>query len=550
MKQILHSYANGKTELIDVPCPCVKPGRVLVGTHVSLISAGTERMLTEFGSAGLLKKALRQPDKVRMVLDKIRTDGLLPTWEAVKSQLDKPVAMGYCNVGTVVEVGAGVTEFQVGDRVVSNGPHAEFVCVGKNLCAKVPDDVSDESAVFTVIGSIALEAIRLAEPTLGESFAVIGLGLVGLMAVQLLKAHGCRVIGFDYSRERVALAKTFGAEAVDLSTQRDPVAAARAFSRDRGIDGVLIAASTTSDAPIHQAAEMSRKRGRIVMLGVTGMQLSRADFYEKELSFQVSCSYGPGRYDAEYEEAGHDYPLPYVRWTEQRNFEAVLDRLAERQIDAEALISHRFELERADQAYALIGSSRPSLGVILRHCQKPQIHVSAVHHTVRRSDDAHRASADATGPGVGFIGAGDFATRVLIPAFRRGGARLAAVASERGVSAVHAARKFDIAESTTDPQTLIESPEVDVVVVATRHGSHADYVCRALEAGKHVFVEKPLALNREQLSRVVERYQNTRSHGSPLLMVGFNRRFAPHVRTIKSLLKDAVHPLAEALPWA
>src|SRR5512140_2191664 len=325
MIQILQSLKTGATEVAEVPCPATRCGQLLIRSSQTLVSAGTERMLVDFGKANLIDKARQQPDKVRMVLDKIRTDGLVPTLEAVFNKLDQPLPLGYCNVGTVLEAGAGVSGFAAGDRIVSNGKHAEVVSVPVNLCARVPDGVSDEEAAFTVLGAIALQGIRLVQPTLGETVVVTGLGLIGLMAVQLLRANGCRVLGLDFDPARMALAQSFGAQVVDLAAGQDPVAVAQAFSRGRGVDAVIITASTKSNEPVHQAALMCRKRGRIVRVGVTGLELSRADFYEKELSFQVSCSYGPGRYDPQYEEHGHDYPVPFVRWTEQRNFEAVLD---------------------------------------------------------------------------------------------------------------------------------------------------------------------------------------------------------------------------------
>ena len=366
MRQILQSLGNGQTELVDVPCPSVAHGQLLIQSRMSLVSAGTERMLVEFGKASLLEKARRQPEKVRQVLDKVKTDGILPTLAAVRSKLDQPIPLGYCNVGTVLEVGSGVDDFKPGDRVASNGPHAEIVCVPKNLCAKIPDSVTDEAAAFTVLGSIGLQGVRLAQPTLGEAFVVSGLGLIGLVTVQILKAHGCRVLGLDFSPARLALAEKLGAETFNLSAG-DPVPVAMQFSRGRGIDGVLITAATDSDEPVRQAAQMCRRRGRIVLVGVVGMKLSRADFYEKELSFQVSCSYGPGRYDADYEQGGIDYPVGFVRWTEQRNFEAMLDMMASGQIDPTSLVTHRFSIDEAVGAYELISSKQPSLGVLLEY---------------------------------------------------------------------------------------------------------------------------------------------------------------------------------------
>lgn len=544
MQQVVQSFRDGKTMVVDVPWPHLKPQHLLIGTRTSLISAGTERMLLEFGKAGLLKKAYGQPAQVRRVLEKIRTDGLLPTVEAVRSKLDHPISMGYSNVGTVLEVGDGVAGFEKGDRVVSNGPHAEVVAVGKNLCNKIPANVPDEMAAFTVVGAIALEGIRRAAPTLGESVAVIGLGLVGLLTVQLLRAHGCRVIGIDVNQDRIALARQFGAETVDLSRGADPVQAAVSFSRGSGVDAVLIAAATKSEQPLRQAALMSRKRGRIVLIGDVGTQISRSDFYKKELSFQVSCSYGPGRYDPQYEERGHDYPLPYVRWTEQRNFDAVLDMMSEGRIDVGPLISHRFSLPRAVDAYELLASSEPSLGILLGYAQSssrqnedsggPLVNLRVVGPTAVKTNET---------PSVGFIGAGNFASRVLIPAFQKAGARMHMVASTGGVSGWHAARKFEIPHVTTDAKQVIESADVDIVVVATRHDTHAGFVREALKAGKHVFVEKPLALNQRELDEIIGSYRSVQRTGwEAAVMVGFNRRFAPHVRTIAQMLEGFDEP--------
>src|SRR5215467_5801378 len=362
MRQILQDLRSGATLLEEIPAPRVRPGHLLIATTRTLVSSGTERMLVEFARAGLIEKARQQPDKVRMVLDKIRTDGLAATLQAVRSKLEQPLALGYCSVGHVMEVGAGAGGFALGDRVASNGRHADVVCVPQNLCARVPDAVDDDCAAFTVAGAIALQGVRLVAPTLGECVVVTGLGLIGLLTVQLLRAHGCRVLGLDFDSNKLMLAKRFGAEVVNLASGEDAIAAAATYSRGRGVDAVLITASTTSNEPVHQAAMMCRKRGRIVLVGVTGLELSRADFYEKELSFQVSCSYGPGRYDPSYEECGHDYPLGFVRWTEQRNFEAVLSMLADRRLDVMSLISHRLPFDQAVEAYTLLEEEATALG--------------------------------------------------------------------------------------------------------------------------------------------------------------------------------------------
>lgn len=500
--------------------------------------------MVEFGKANLLTKARQQPDKVRMVLDKVKTDGLMPTIASVRNKLDQPLTLGYCNVGVVVEVGSGVSGYSVGDRIASNGKHAEIVTVPVNLCGRIPDQVSDEAAAFTVIGAIALQGIRLAQPTLGEAFVVTGLGSIGLIAVQLLRSHGCRVLAIDLDRHRLELARQFGAETVDLSRGDDAVAAAWVFSRQRGVDGVLITASTSSNEPVHQAAQMCRKRGRIILVGVVGLELSRADFYEKELSFQVSCSYGPGRYDPSYEERGQDYPIGLVRWTEQRNFEAVLDMLAEGRLDVAPLVSHRFPLDQVEQAYRLITGQEPSLGIILQYpVESAQPDNRLRNQTIALASPTVQRTVSA--PAVGFIGAGNYATQVLIPAFQKAGVRLSSIVSNSGVSSAHAGRTYGFEQASTDVARVLADPKIDAVVIATRHNSHARFACEALAAGKHVFVEKPLALSSEELAEIETVYTDLATREStPLLMVGFNRRFAPHVQKIKTLLTSVQEPKA------
>ncbi len=492
-----------------------------------MISAGTERMLVDFGKSSMLGKARQQPDKVKMVIDKVRTDGLLPTLDAVRSKLDQPIPLGYCNVGRVEVVGNDVSGFAVGDRVISNGPHAEFVCVPKNLCAKIPENVTDEAASFTVIASIGLQGVRLAEPTIGECFVVIGLGLIGLLTVQILKAQGCRVLGIDHNQQRAKLAEAFGAESLALAEGVDAVALAQKFSRGRGVDGVLITAATDSNEPVSQAAKMCRKRGRIVLVGVSGLSLSRADFYEKELKFQVSCSYGPGRYDNEYEQLGHDYPVGFVRWTEQRNFEAILDLLASGALSIDRLISHRFELSEALEAYQLLSSGDPSLGILLKFNESP-----ALDRTLDLDDvDTERKSS--TTKTLSVIGAGNYAGRVLLPAFKRSGAQLDVLASNGGVAGVSQARRLGFSRVTTDIDEVFKGPEP--LVIASRHDSHADFVIRALESGKSVFVEKPLCLTLQELSDIESAYRDSAAQ----LMVGFNRRFSPLVKKMKLLLDQS-----------
>lgn len=538
MKQLLQNLRDGATEVADVPAPIATQGQTLVRTNFTLISTGTERMLVDFGKANPIKKARQQPDKVRMVVDKVRTDGLVPTVEAVRNKLDQPLPLGYCNVGTVTEVGAGLANFSVGDRVVSNGKHAEIVSVPANLCATIPESVSDETASFTVVGAIALQGIRLAQPTLGEVVVVTGLGLVGLMAVQLLRAHGCRVLGIDFDRRKLDLASKFGAETVDLSAGDDPVSAAAAFSRGKGVDAVVLTAATKSSDPVHQAAQMCRKRGRIVLIGVTGLELSRADFYEKELTFQVSCSYGPGRYDSNYEEKGQDYPVGFVRWTAQRNFEAVLDMMADGRLDVMPLISHRFDISEAPAAYEVVAGSEPSLGILLGY---PQSSETADGTALTRTVSIKAAPAGTSGqPVVSFIGSGNYATGVLIPAFKSAGANLKSTASRDGVSGLHAGRKHGFNETTTDVDAILADPGTDAVVITTRHDTHARFVLQALDADKHLFVEKPLCLTMDELSEIETLAAVKQDR---CLMVGFNRRFAPMIVKAKALLDSVAEPI-------
>lgn len=536
MKQILQDMAKGGTTVTEAPVPQCSKGNLLISTTTSLISAGTERMLVGFGKASLLDKARQQPEKVKMVLEKVQTDGLLTTYDAVKSKLAQPLPLGYCNVGIVHEVGAGVEDFKVGDRVVSNGPHADMVKVPKNLCAKIPDNVTDEAASFTVVASIGLQGIRLSQPTIGESFVITGAGLIGLLTIQMLRANGCRVLAIDFDQSKLDLAKQFGAEVCNPAKGEDPVAAGLAFSRGAGVDGVIITASTKVSDPVTQAARMSRKRGRIILVGVTGLELNRADFYEKELSFQVSCSYGPGRYDAAYEEKGQDYPLGFVRWTEQRNFVAVLDMMAAGTLNVAALITHRFEFEDAPKAYDVLTQDKAGLGILLKYN-------SAVETRIEKKVILKPIQIDAQNAIVGFIGAGNYASRILIPAFKKAASQLHTIVTSGGINGVIHGDKAGFAEASTDIDALLNNKDINTVAIATRHNSHAYFVEKALLAGKNVFVEKPLALTVEEIERVEQAYhQNIEHKQYARVMVGFNRRFSPQVQKMKALLDTVKEP--------
>jgi len=595
MKQILQNLKTGKTELTEIPFPQLNPGHFLIQSRLSLISSGTERMLVEFGKASYLAKAKKQPEKVKQVLDKIKTDGMIPTIETVQSKLDQPLPLGYNNVGTVVQIeNPKVTaqSLRVGDRVVSNGPHAEVVCVPRNLCGKIPDKVSNEEAAFTIVGAIGLQGIRLAQPTLGELFVVTGLGLIGQLTLQLLMAHGCRVIGIDYDSTKCKLAKNFGAKVVDLSKGEDPVESGMTFTQGNGVDGVIITAATKSSEPIHQAAQMCRKHGRIILVGVTGLDIRRSDFQNKELTFQVSNSYGPGRYDPQYEEKGHDYPLGYVRWTAQRNFQAFLHLLGTGKLDVKPLITHRFPFEEAPKAYDLISKDNEKyLGIILSY-KKPDSTKDAktqkreedpqITQTLqedekvrrlegKRTEDGGQRSDDrsqktevgsertvrlkepmlktsnlkleTSSPVIGLIGAGNFTGQVLLPALQKTNARLKVIASSGGVTGTHLGKKFGFEESTTDVERIFADSEINTVFVTTRHNSHASFVLKALESGNHVFVEKPLCLDKEDLHKIINTYKTVKTHQPEIkLMVGFNRRFSPHVVKIKEILKTVDEP--------
>ena len=545
MQQVLLNIGTGATSLIDAPVPSLQRGHVLIRTQRTLISAGTERMLIDFGRASMFDRAREQPDKVKMLFGKMRTDGPMAAIDAVRSKLDQPLALGYCNVGTVIEVGAGVTQFRPGDRVVSNGSHAGVVSVPKNLCARIPDNVEDESAVFTVLGAIGLQGLRLAQPTLGETVVVTGLGLIGLMTVQMLRAHGCRVMAIDYDPQRLEMAGQFGAYAVDPSAGEDLVRSAMDFSRGRGVDAVIITASTASSQPVSQAAKMCRRRGRIVLVGVTGLELSRQDFYEKEITFQVSCSYGPGRYDASYEQKGQDYPIGFVRWTEQRNFEAVLDLMVSNALNVAPLITHRFSIERAEAAYSVLTSGKPSLGIVLQY---PEAGSNGETDSRTVVLDGTRSFGPATKPVVGCIGAGNYGGRILIPALAKAGAELHTLVTANGLNAVHYGKKFGFAKASTCTDELFAQKEINTLFIATRHDSHARLASEALRGGRHVYVEKPLALNLKQLTEVETAYAESAAQGvAPIILVGFNRRFSPHVRRMREVLRGMQGPKSLSL---
>jgi predicted dehydrogenase/threonine dehydrogenase-like Zn-dependent dehydrogenase len=524
MKQIIQDLKNGDTLLEEVPVPQVKTGQILIRTNRSLVSLGTERMLVEFGKAGLVEKAKQQPDKVKMVLDKMKTEGVLPTLEAVFNKLNQPLPLGYCNVGVVEAIGKGVDDFNVGDRVASNGNHAEYVCVPTNLAAKIPDNVSDEEATFTVIGSIGLEGIRLINPTFGETIVVIGLGLIGLVTAELLKANGCTVIGYDFDQQKVDIAKSKGIIAFNPAEGTDPIKFIQQCTNQIGADGVIITASNKSDEIIHQAAEMSRTRGRIVLVGVIGLNVRRDDFYQKELSFQVSCSYGPGRYDEKYEQKGQDYPIGFVRWTEKRNFQAVLNALANKQLDVLPLITEKVRLEDYRQIYGDM-RKKDSIASILEYSDSVDASKSiAIEDSKYTVDNGS----------IGIIGAGNFASATLVPGLKKANASIKYIADIQGLSAKILAEKAKAKIATSDYKEMLKDQELGSVIITTRHDLHAKMVVESLEAGKNVMVEKPLCLNQSELDEIIEAVNKSKR----MVTVGFNRRFAPLVQKLKKLIGD------------
>jgi predicted dehydrogenase/threonine dehydrogenase-like Zn-dependent dehydrogenase len=535
VKQITQHFRTGKLAVKDLPTPACRPGWLLVATRASLISAGTEKMLMDLASANLAGKAMARPDLVRQVMAKARREGLVPTLEKVWTKLDTPVPLGYSCAGHVLEVGRDV-EFARGERVACAGAgwanHAEYNVVPKNLCVRMADGIDYEEASFVTLGAIALQGVRQAQPTLGERIVVLGLGLLGLLTVQLLKANGCRVFGFDPARHRAELARQLGA---DVAQHEGLAEGVNAFTGAVGADAVIITASTKSDEPVNEAAEIARFKARIVVVGSVGMNLKRDLYYRKELDLRLSMSYGPGRYDPRYEEHGQDYPIAYVRWTEQRNMQAFLEFVQDGRVTPKALISHRFPIQQADRAYALLASEEPHLGILLTY---PEDRSSAPLRLIR--NDTARSRPKAAPLGVGFIGAGNFARSVLLPsAARAPGVRFTGVATATGLSGRHVAEKFGFGYATTDYQQILDDPETDAVFIVTRHASHAPIACDALRAGKTVFLEKPMACNLEQLVELVDTAEATGGR----LMVGFNRRFAPQARQARAGLENSSSPL-------
>lgn len=532
MKQVEQNYRSGKLRVIDAPAPMAGPGTALVRSRVSLISAGTEKQIVDLARASLAGKAIARPDLVRQTLRKAKAEGVGAVVRKVFAKLDTPFPLGYSLAGEVIEAGAGAG-VAAGDRVACAGAgianHAEYNAVPKNLMVRIPEGVDDEAASFVTVGAIAMQGVRVAAPTLGERVVVTGLGLIGLLTVQLLKANGCRVLGFDPNPVRVGLALELGA---DAAVSDSLAAAVAGFTAGHGADAVIVTASTKSSAPLNEAAEISRLKGRVVLVGLVGMTLDREPFYKREIDLRLSLSYGPGRHDPAYELEGHDYPLAYVRWTEQRNMESFLELVAAGRVTPHRLITHRFPIAEAERAYQLLDSDEPYLAIVLTYSDEGKAPARAVEV---------RASSAAKGDGIAFIGFGNYAKSVLLPAVRKAGAvNLRTIVTATGLSAHAGAEKYGFARAATDPEEAFGDPDVSTVFIATRHDSHAALAIRALAAGKHVFVEKPLALDGDELTAVIAAAEA----GPGLLSVGFNRRFAPMVQEAKEALGARTGPLA------
>lgn len=547
MKQILQSYKTGELWLAEVPVPACKSNGVVIQTTTSFVSAGTERMLVDFAKKNIIGKALAMPDQVKKVLRKMKSEGILSTLEKVQAKLDQPIPLGYSCAGVVEEVGRTVAGLAVGDRVACGGVgyanHADYNYVPKNLLVKIPDSVSMEDASCATVGSIALQGVRQCDLRLGENVCVMGLGLLGMLAVQMLKASGVRVIGFDPDVSRCDLAKKLGADMVVSSGLES---ACNEFSQGYGVDAVLITAATKSNEPVTVAGEICRMKGTVVVTGLVGMDIPRDMYYKKELDFKLSLSYGPGRYDSNYEEGGHDYPYGYVRWTEQRNIQAFLDMVASGVVTPSKLVTHRFDMDNALDAYQLIlgKTAEPYLGVVINYDEKPEGIRPALRWT-----EIKKVSYAASSLNIGFIGAGNFTKAVLFPALKKQkNISLKTICTATGMNAGQTAEKEGFASATTDYNQVLNDSDINIVFITTQHNSHAHFVKAAINAGKHIFVEKPLCINPDELNELKSIYSNlNHSKEQPFLnqhlLVGFNRRFSPHARLIKEYFKDRHTPM-------
>jgi predicted dehydrogenase/threonine dehydrogenase-like Zn-dependent dehydrogenase len=537
MKQLLQYVKNGQTVVEEIPVPTPREGQALVKVSASLVSAGTERMVVEFAEKSLLGKARSRPDLVKQTLDKAKREGVMPTVQAVFNRLDQPMALGYSSAGAIIALGKNMPGFKVGQRVACAGGgyavHAEYNVVPRNLLTPLPKNVDFESAAFTTLGAIALHGFRLAEPQLGENVAVIGLGLLGLMTIQFAAAAGCNVLGIDLDPKRIKLAEGLGLKAV---ARQQAEAAAQAFTANRGFDSVIICAGTSSNDPVELAGVIARDCAKVVATGAVGLNFPRKVYYEKEISFINSRSYGPGRYDANYEESGNDYPIGYVRWTEGRNFQAVVEMMASGKLQVTSLISHRFPIEEGVKAYEVITgkSKEPFLGVLLTYGEKEEVKskkVEFISSVLRPSSTVK----------LGVLGAGLYANATLLPVIKNNkDFELVGIASSGGLHAQHSGKKFGFQYAASSDDEIINDTAINTVAILTRHDSHADLVVKALKTGKHVFVEKPLAITPEQLHKIEKQLRITNHQ---LLTVGFNRRFSSLAQNLKSSVVHRPSPM-------
>ena len=546
-RQLFQDLSSGKIQLMDVPNPVASDNHVLIKNGFSVISPGTERMLLGFGQSSLLGKALKQPERVKEVLRKIKSDGLLDTYGAVQSRLDEPLPLGYSSSGEVIAVGRGVHGIKVGDRVSSNAPHSEVALVSKNFVVKVPERVSAEEAAFVTLGSVSMQGVRLAKPNIGESVVVIGAGVVGLMAGQILMAAGCRTVVLDVSLRRLDLARSFGLETVLVGAEQDPIEEVQNIFSSEGADAVLIATSSSDDAVLRMAASIARKRAKVVLIGTAGMTLSRSDFYEKELTFQVSSSYGPGRNDPDYESGGLNYPPAYVRWTANQNMRSVVRLIETGSLKVKPLVTDTFCFSQAVSAYEKLLSDPEVMTISLAYGSTKSEGAQQTKQAEPFDRELQVLGAESRKfqVRINLLGAGNFSKRTLLPVIARKKLELGIVASQSGVSAAYIKKKFAFAEATADSTRVTSDPRAQALFLTTRHDTHARYTIDALRAGLSVYVEKPLALTRDELENVRNALTESRvDHPGVILAVGFNRRFSPHVAKAKRLLENITSPKA------
>ena len=537
MKQIFQNLKSGETFLEDVPIPSIDTDEILLKTSFSLISQGTENMLIQFGKSNIIKKVIDNKDKVDKVLDKVKTDGVTSTLNAVNAKLNKDVPLGYSNIGKVIEIGSNVNNFKIGDRVLTNGFHAEYVKSKKNLAIKIHDELKDEEAVFGIIGSVALQSIRLLKPSLGENIVVMGAGLLGILTAQILKANSCNVLLADINKERLNIAEKLKIDVIN--TNQDNIFSKSKYLFNDGIvDGVIIAANTKSDTLIKNSANLLRKRGRIILSGVSGLNLNRDDFYKKEISIQVSSSYGPGRYEKNYEEKNMDYPVGFVRWTENRNFSAFIKLLSEKKISTKSLITKVFEIDEYKDAYKLIGDkTKFKLGVLIKYRSdnNKNIKKNIFFANQNKKIDENKIN-------VGIIGSGNFIERTLLPIFNKLNVNFISIGSKNSISSSLLGKKYSFNQAVSNAEDVIRNEEVNTIVIGTRHDTHYKYLIQAMKANKNIFLEKPLCLNYSELHDIKELYYSSYIKTGKIMYVDFNRRFSSLINEMKNTISSSLSP--------